>query len=84
MFFLYSRSLYKRVLFFHGASLSAAFVSCFFKLPLALIILFLFYFFLGELTFFCTALSTFPFVKERMVEKYGDSLILKKGDTTHN
>jgi len=54
------------------------FFSYFFNLPLILIILFLFYFFFTELVFFCTLLSTLPFIKEKMIEKYNDPLILKK------
>ncbi len=54
------------------------FILCFNNLPLTLKILFSFFFIILELVFLCTFLASIPLIKEKMVEKYKDNLILKK------
>lgn len=54
------------------------FFSYFKALPPLLKCLLLFYFLLLEIVWYCTVLSYVPFIKEKMIEKYKDPLILKK------
>jgi hypothetical protein len=53
-------------------------ILCFKNLPFALQLVFLFYVFLLDLVFFCTFLASIPLIRIQMIEKYKDSLILKK------
>lgn len=48
------------------------------KLPVVLQFLFVFYFLLMELVFFCTLLASFPCIKTMLIAKYNDDLIIKK------
>lgn len=54
------------------------FISCFTTLPLVLSIVFIFLLLLIELVILCTFLSLIPTIKEKMIDKYKDPLIIKK------
>ena len=74
---MFTAEVFDFLILIKNKSFSHAFLE-FFKLPVPVVALLLFYFFLFELVFFCTFLINIPIIKKKLIEKYKDPLIIKK------